>query len=207
MKKILTFLMVGMMGLATFTSCEDESIAYDLEGTWEGRVFDYSEWDGTRYNISYSLLEFYLGAFRLVQGNGHWVDFYDRGPRDYVSYKIHWRVDNQVIYITFNEDGTQYRVTNYHLSDRRFWGTMYEYKNGQPQGYSHDFELRHTSSPNWDNYYSDYDYYWSNYGYGHYWSNEGVFETEDGTATSPAKSYSETVVKTAPKRHLIEDKK
>ena len=207
MKKLLTGWMIALLALVSFTSCEDEEIAYDLEGTWEGRVFDYSDWDGKRYNISRSLIEFYLGAFRLVQGDGHWVDFYSGGPRDYVSYKIHWRVDNQVIYITFKEDGTQYRVSNYRLSETRFSGTMYEYKDGKPLGYSHDFELRHTSSPNWNNYYSDYDYYWSTYGYRHYWSNDATFETEDGSAVTPAQEYSTTTVPMAPKRHLIDDTK
>lgn len=202
MKKIATGLMIALMALVTFTSCEDEEIAYDLEGTWEGRVFDYSEWDGGTYSITRSVIEFYLGTFRLVvRGNGHWLDFYEKGgPREFVYYNFRWNVDNQVIYINFNEDGTQYQILNYHLSKNRFWGTMYEYRNGQKVGYSHDFELYHTSSPNWD-YYDDYP--WS--GYHRYYSNDATFETEDGSAVAPAQDYSTTTVPMAPKRHLIVD--
>jgi hypothetical protein len=211
MKKLVTLLMMATMALFTFTSCEDENIAYTLEGTWEGQVFDYSQWDGQTYNISYSMLDFRMDPFATRTGNGYWVDIYSGGNRHHVSYRIDWKVRDGIIYIKFREDGTTYRISDYRLSDYTFRGTMYEadWNTGNYNGNAHDFSMRHIDSPNWDYYYNDYDSFWGSYrGHynGYYWSNEGTFESEDGSTVAPAKSYSDSVVKMAPKRHLIEDK-
>ena len=210
MKKFATGLMIALMALVTFTSCEDESIAATLEGTWEGKVFDYSEWDGNRYDINYSLLDFRMDPFATRTGWGYWVDMYVNGSRGHVSYKIDWKVRDGLITIKFREDNTEYCIEHYRLTDNSFSGTMYEYKNGNPVGKSHDFSMRHTSSPNWDYYYNDYDSYWGSYGgyydgHVYYRSNDATFETEDGSAVAPAQDYSTTTVPMAPKRHLIVD--
>ena len=41
MKKLYTLLMMAMMGVmaVSLTSCDDEQIAYTLEGTWRGHVY------------------------------------------------------------------------------------------------------------------------------------------------------------------------
>ncbi len=140
-------------------------ISYTLEGTWEGQVFDYSQWDGQTYNISYSMLDFRMDPFATRTGNGYWVDIYSGGSRHYVSYRIDWKVRDGIIYIKFREDGTTYRISDYRLSDYTFRGTMHEadWNTGNYNGNAHDFSMRHIDSPNWDYYYSDYDSFWSSY--------------------------------------------
>ncbi len=94
---------VATLGLA-LTSCEDEDIAYTLEGTWEGNTYMYSYYNNAYYQSTYSYVDFSRDPFTYTSGTGHWIDYYSNAPWDYVANHIYWWVDNGVINIHFEED-------------------------------------------------------------------------------------------------------
>lgn len=167
--KLLALFAVAALPLS-FSSCEDQEIGTTLEGTWEGKTYIYSDYDGQMYASTRTQIYFETDVFKFKEGGGYWVDYYDDHPwdtrRNYVASKIRWRVSNGVIRIHFREDNYDIDIRDYHLNDNRFEGTIYD-DNGQVI----DFYLVHTSSPNWDRYdyygynYYGYDYYYG-YGYG-----------------------------------------
>lgn len=71
--------------------------------------------------------------------------------RNYIANHITWKVRNQVIYIHFVEENSNIEIGNYRLDDDYFTGIIYL------DGRSARFSLRHTSSPNWNNYVFGYD--------------------------------------------------
>jgi len=157
----------------SFSSCEDASIAYTLEGTWRGNMYISTSYDGRTYNSTYTVITFEGDPFSFSSGSGKWVDYYSDAPWDYIANHISWEVDNRVIYIRFREEGTSLRISDYRLNDDRFVGTLYD--NGQYV----DFELYHTSSPNWNSYryYDDWYNSW-------YTRTRGTDSSEaDSTAT------------------------
>lgn len=160
---MLTAVMLAALSFS-FTSCEDESIASSLQGTWEGNMYISSEWNGRVYNATYTEIEFLLDPFRYTKGSGYWVDHYSGAPWDYIANHIDWRVDDQVITVYFREENTSIQIYDYRLSDNYFRGTIYD------NGNYVDFSLVHTSSPNWEyeyDYwgYDDWYYYDGWYGY------------------------------------------
>lgn len=158
MKKFSTLMMVivSMVCLVSLTSCEDEMIAYDLEGTWQGDM--YMVRDGRV--ASYSEIEFYGDPFRTTSGHGNWLDQYSNRPGDYFCSRISWKVIDRRIHIWLLDDCDQYGnpfelvISDYRLSGQRFTGYV-DYEGGSRQ-----FSLYHTYSPHWEDYdYGYYDYY------------------------------------------------
>lgn len=160
MKKIYTFFAMVMMALA-FTSCEDEAIAYDLEGTWRGEMRIASSYNGRVYQTTYTEITFDKNPYEYASGTGTWVDYYDDygWETDYVANHITWEVSNRVIRIWFRNERTYMEIRDYSLSDTRFEGTIYE------DGHYVDFWMTKIARPykyssyRWD--YYDYDYYWA----------------------------------------------
>ena len=114
MKKRLHAMLTAVMLAAlsfSFTSCEDESIASSLQGTWEGNMYISSEWNGRVYNATYTEIEFLLDPFRYTKGSGYWVDHYSGAPWDYIANHIDWRVDDQVIPYTSEKRTHLFRYT------------------------------------------------------------------------------------------------
>lgn len=137
---------VATLGLA-LTSCEDEDIAYTLEGTWEGNTYMYSYYNDAYYKSTYSYVDFSRDPFTYTSGTGHWIDYYSNAPWYYVANHISWQVDNGVIYIHFEEDNYTIYIERYRLNDNHFTGTIYWNRD-----YYFNFDLVHTSSPNWNSY-------------------------------------------------------
>ncbi len=161
MKKITTFMMMLMAAVMTLSmsSCtEDQLIGMDLEGTWEGYMHMYHDYNGQRYQSTRSVLTFNADLFKVKSGSGYWVDYYnDYGwGRNYIANHIDWRVNGGVIYIHFREDNYDIEIHDYRLNSGRFVGTIYTY-----DGTIVDFDLYKTSDPNWNNY--DYGYYYPYY--------------------------------------------
>ena len=160
MKKMFTMLMMAMMALA-FTSCEDEAIAYDLEGTWRGEMQISSKYNGRIYNSTYTEITFDRNPYEYAGGSGTWVDYYDDAGwgSNYVANHITWEVSNRVIRIWFRNERTYMEIHDYSLNDSRFEGTIYE------DDHYVDFWMRKIARPSsyssyrWD--YYDYDYYWA----------------------------------------------
>lgn len=154
----MALMAVMMMSLASCDWLEDEDIAYTLEGTWEGNMYVSSEWDGRTYDATYTEICFQRDPFKYRTGYGYWVDHYSNAGwgRNYVANHIEWRVRDRSIQIDFVEEGTTIWIENYGLDFDYFSGTIYD---GDSRV---RFSLRHTSSPNWDDYYygwNDYYYY------------------------------------------------
>ena len=162
MKKMFTMLMMAMMALMTFTSCEDEMIADTLEGSWKGNMYISTYWDGRTYDATYTEITFLKDPFCFKNGSGYWVDYYSNAPWDYVANHIDWTVSNGVIHVYFIEEDTSIDIYDYRLNSNRFVGTLNDY------GTLVDFDLYNVSHPY--NYYDDYywgydgwydDYYWA----------------------------------------------
>lgn len=176
------FLPVAMLifSLGLTTSC-DSMIASTLEGTWEGDMYFTSYYDGRTYYSNYSEVEFIGDPFRLKSGSGYWIDYYSNAPWDYVANHMTWTVRDRVIYIHLVEDRYDFEVRDYHLDDYKFSGHVFY------DGEERYFELRHTSSPNWNDYEYGYGYgYGYNSGYGRYYSpsrsTDNAADSTDGAA-------------------------
>lgn len=173
MKKIKFFMMMimSMVTLVSLTSCEDENIAYDLEGTWRGDM--YMVRDG--YRAVYTEIEFIGDPFRMTSGTGYWRDVYSHLPNDYFASRIDWKVRDRRIYIWLLDDRDRYGnpfemvISDYRLAGNRFSGYV-DYEGG-----SREFNLYRTSSPHWTDYYYGYS---DNYIYGcsdnYYYPAKGV---------------------------------
>ncbi len=158
MKKITSLIATAVLAMMsmTFVSCdEDSEIAYTLEGTWKGDMQVRCMYDNVVYDALYSEINFARDPYRYSSGRGYWIDYYNRGPwgRDYVANHIEWTVNNGVISVYFVEEGAYIDIHNYTLSDNYFTGVIYD---GDQRV---NFRLRHTSSPNWNDYYYGWDYY------------------------------------------------
>ena len=156
MKKIhvlLPMIFATLMAV-TLTSCEDEEIAYTLEGTWQGNMYVKSNYGGHTYYATKTEVTFLRDVYRYSSGDGYWVDYYSNAPWDYVANHITWDVDRGNIYIYFIEERTEFVIRNYRLNNNRFEGSLWD------RDQRVDFSLYHVSSPNWGRYdHWGYDYF------------------------------------------------
>ena len=158
MKKLYSTISMLLLGLMAFTmsSCDDDTdIALSLEGTWRGNMYVQHEYGGNYYESIYSVIDFAGDPYHWTSGSGYWVDYYSSSPwgRDYVANHIDWKVRNGVIYIYFREEGTSIEIWDYRLTNHHFTGVIRD-------GSNHvEFDLTHTSSRNWDDYYYYDSYY------------------------------------------------
>lgn len=154
------FAFAMLFTLTTMTSCdEDCMIAYDLEGTWEGNMYQTYDYNGVTYAPSYTEVTFSRSPYRYSSGEGYWVDYfsgYTPWQQKYNANHIYWTVQDGVIRIDLFEDNVTFYISDYRLSNSYFTGTLEssDYSYGQ-------FRLRHVSSPNWN----DYTYGWDPYYY------------------------------------------
>lgn len=163
MKKLYTIFAILMMAftVTAFTSCDDdENIAYNLAGVWQGNMYMQSEYNGRVYKASYSVLAFDKDPYRYAKGNGYWIDYYSNAPYDYYSSRIDWRVYNGEIQIYSRKEGVTYYISQYNMDDYYFTGYIDDGRNRQY------FRLTKTSSPdwgdyNWNGYDWDDDYYYA----------------------------------------------
>lgn len=117
----------------------------------------YTNYNGRRYQSTYTTIQFTTKGMHLTKGNGYWVDYYSNAPWDYVASRITWHVDNQTIYIHFIEDDTNVEIYDYTLTSDYFSCNIF-YNN---QLITFNF----TPDDDFDS--SDYDYS-GYYGYGYY---------------------------------------
>ena len=93
---------------------------------------------------------------------------------DYVANHINWTVDYGTIKIHFLEEDSYIRISDYRLNNDHFYGTLND------NGRAVDFELYHTSSPNWSSYRWGYDD-WYNDWYDPYYSRTRGDSASDST--------------------------
>ena len=159
MKRLTMLLTSALLAVLTLSlvSCDDDPyIADSLAGTWEGRMYVSSKYDGYTYDATYSELCFNQDPYSYSSGTGYWVDHYaGDAPYAYIANHTEWTVRNGMISVFLIEEGTTVQIANYHLSDGYFVGTIY-YGDDRV-----DFRLRHTSSPNWGGYQYGFGYYYN----------------------------------------------
>lgn len=176
MKQTFKTLLLALFALVTstslFTSC-DADIAATLEGTWEGEMQFKSYYDGHYYYSNYTELEFNIKHGRTQSGYGVWVDYYSNAPWDYVANHTIWEVSGGVIYVHLVEDDYDIEIRDYNLDDDHFSGTVFY------EGEKRRFRLRHTYSPNWNDY---------NFG-GYYYGQRRSAEAADSTSAAGAPTY------------------
>lgn len=174
MKKFRFFIMAMFIAVvsAGFVSCdEDVSIAYTLEGTWEGNMYISSIYNGRTYQSTYTALDFMRDPYSYSSGMGYWIDYYSNAPWDYVANHIEWTVRNRVIYIHFVEENVNMEIYDYRLSDNHFRGYLRDGDNVV------EFNMVHTSSPNWSSYrYGYYDPFFDDY------YSKGMIDVDEGDA-------------------------
>ena len=150
-------MMLAMMAF-TFTSCEDEEIAYDLAGAngkvWSGTISAFYNtrygWSGDHYRTT---IEFYGDEYHWKRGWGREVDYDLNTDLGYMS-NFKWEVHNRDIIITYDDDvyNPAY-IRDYRLSDNYFEGYIED-------GSGREIRFRLNLIHNFD---WDYDYYGSYY--------------------------------------------
>jgi hypothetical protein len=161
MKKLSTLLLFALLCAMpfVFTSCNepnpDETLAMLVDGSWDGKMdISYSK-NGVTYNSTGTHVQFWSGN-DLTAGYGKWCNtFADNAPYPYLSYDFTWFVKNQVIFLQFNIENTEYanrsqmKIGTYIIDAAAFTGKISNMDNSK----SAKFELIHTSSPwAWDVY-------------------------------------------------------
>lgn len=158
MKKINTYVMMALLvglTMTTFTACmtEDEMIAYDLSGEWEGYMgeeyYSYFGYEGTGREYD-TILRFYRRGHSYsrgaTSGYGEQVD-YDPYYNDTRYREFLWSVAGGRIKLTYDTGQVVY-IYDYDISSSRFTGYM-DY-GSYKQIY---FNLYKTSVDRWDTYY------------------------------------------------------
>ena len=157
MKKICTYTMMALMAvltMTTFSSCmtEDERIAYDLSGEWEGYMGEdyYSYWGyegGRDYD---TVIRFYRRGYSTytrgaTSGSGEQIDYASGYGSRYRYFT--WSVYGGEIRLTYDTGEVVY-IYEYSVSSTRFYGYMDcgNYKEIH-------FDLRKTTDFDWDYYY------------------------------------------------------
>ena len=109
-----------------FTAC-DSDIAYTLEGTWEGDMFQEYYWEGTTYSPSYTQVTFLRDPYTYSSGEGYWVDYFDSWipwKNTVITNHTDWTVKDGNIYIHLYEDNIDFTIRDYHLDEDLFRGEL-----------------------------------------------------------------------------------
>ena len=117
-----------------------------LEGTWIGNMYISSYYGGRTYNSTNTMVTFLKDPYTYSSGTGYWVDNYSAAPWDYIANHIEWKVDSGDIIIYFREEETSVSISDYHLDDNLFYGTL------KDNGDQINFVLNQISSPDWSRY-------------------------------------------------------
>lgn len=142
--RLLAALAAIIAASCIFTAC-DSDIAYTLEGTWEGNMFQEYYWEGTTYRPSYTQVTFLRDPYTYSSGDGYWSDYFDsRVPwkNTVVRNHIDWTVRDGRIFIHLFEDNIDFTICNYSLSDNLFRGEL----DGSDGSYGR-FCLHYAASP------------------------------------------------------------
>jgi len=162
MKKVfstITMIMLAMLAF-TFTSCEDEEIAYDLAGAngkiWSGMIsrtyYNQWGWSGDNYRTT---MEFYCYDNHWTKGYGYEVDYNINDPHGEFWYsKFEWSVSHRVIELRYADTGYEPAyISDYSLSNSYFEGYI-------DDGSGSDIRFKLWLDRDFD----DWDYYQHYYG-------------------------------------------
>lgn len=146
-QKLLCLLAIMSTAVVTLTSCldDDDEIGNAVSGHWFGDMDMYYNGERARG----SEIEFNRG-WSYDRGSGVQVDYYARHA---VTSYFTWRVQNRILYLTFDDPSLDCAIVDYRLSYDYFSGYIADYYT--LENLTH-FNLR------------SYDRYWSDYGYGYY---------------------------------------
>lgn len=128
-QKLASCILIVILAL-TFHSCEDDEIAQQLDGIWEGEVAStyFSHRFGERTEYQYVDIEFYADPYRYAKGTGIEYDYYGNSYY-YSECSFSFEVRNGIIYLDY-QDGTSVAIRNYRLNGSRFSGDFIDYWSG-----------------------------------------------------------------------------
>lgn len=158
-----------LMALVSFSSCmdDDDRVGYNIQGHWFGDMDMYYNGERARG----SELEFDSGwGWGNKSGTGVEVDYYMYRA---ITNRFDWRVQNQIIYLTFSDPQLDCAIVDYTLGYDYFRGYIADYNTLENQTY---FTLR------------NYDRYWDEYGYGGYYV-KGTRAATDSIAADSIGDY------------------
>lgn len=123
MKRVLYFMSLALVAMIGFSSCSDDEDRADvLSGEWEG---DWNMWYTDSYGRTWYADNTYIRFDRShsTAGTGTQVDYYRRGPYEYLVYRFRWSVNNGNIYLDYPYDPElNTTIRDYTLSNRYFDG-------------------------------------------------------------------------------------
>lgn len=127
MKKIFTLLMMTLVAMTTFTSCDRDTLdreeARTLDGTWTGYIETYynDRWgkSGDAYRTT-----IYFNRSNPYGGRGYEIDYNIRDR--FVDYycEFSWDVSNGSIRIKYDDSPYTVLIYDYHLDGDAFYGYM-----------------------------------------------------------------------------------
>lgn len=129
MKKALKLILLVLTTCTMFSCTEDREIAYALDGIWEGEVAtEYFNYRWQEWGVDYQMvdIEFYTDPRRFASGEGVEYDYTYineyTGRCEYIECGFTFKVQNEYIYIYY-DDGTDVVIRrNFILTDRVFEG-------------------------------------------------------------------------------------
>lgn len=129
LQKIASCLLIVLFAL-TLHSCEDDEIAQQLDGIWEGQVAStyFSHRFGEQTEYQYVDIEFYADPYKYAKGAGMEYDYYGYSNA-YSKCAFSFEVRNGIIYLDY-DDGTSVAIRNYRLNGSRFSGEFIDYWSG-----------------------------------------------------------------------------
>jgi len=146
---------VALMAMMAMTSCDDDaSLAYDVDGVWQGTIsgnYYYNRYRSNDYDTELSFTR--RGTYG---GTGYEID-YNYGTIRYYRNYFDWTVQNGKLYLDY-DDGSRIIIRDYEIysmnSNLRFRGYFDDSRTGE--------ELAHFQLVKVVDYNNSYDY---KYGY------------------------------------------
>lgn len=172
LNSLLMMLLIGITGLCTLTSCEDDAqdVAYTLEGSWTGTISTYFQdrwgWSGDDYRVTFTFIR--NGDYNYnaaTSGRGIETGYNVNNKHDYYRNTFSWYVEDNygsyrkpTIVVTYDDDRwNPVYIYDYRINGSRFSGYMDDGTNRDIQFdlyYDNEYGFKY-----YDNGYSDG--YWS----------------------------------------------
>lgn len=157
MRNLLKSVLAAMVVVGGLASCdEDERLAMNLEGEWEGDFYScyyYYYKSEVEPRVAYAdktYMKFIPDhLFGSTRGEGYEIDFYNDGPIEYTEYEFDWRITDGVLYLEyFDAPDMNVEIYNYRLSNGHFRGYFGENRSS--------FDMTSLDGCQWDDYEGPY---------------------------------------------------
>ena len=138
MKKTFSFLLLTLLFAAPlmFSSCDpgptdDEILAMLVDGSWDGTMDISYTHNGVKYQSTSTHVQFWNYVNSTTSGEGKWCNtFTENAPITNLSYDFTWEAKDQVIYLTFKTESSEYadkatvKIGTYYIDPTGFTGKI-----------------------------------------------------------------------------------